>query len=151
VFVSKIQPWSGGGGSNSTAPPVEMIISNTLSVTPSGADTEIELINGFSLLLFADPLQPVANSNVFVDVQTNFTLIAPSGGSDGATVNMRFVTNASDNEIMSIDTSILVPDQLADLFPFTILSTGVAWMTLQFDNTSAGGWYIANFLSSNNA
>lgn len=149
MFVRKIQPWSGGGGGNTVIPPPEdVIISNTLAVTPSGSDTEIELINGFSSLDFANPLQAEEYSNNFCAVATDFTLTAPDGSTDGATVNFRLETAGDDPITMDFaDDTILIPDQLLSLFPFTMQPDQVIYVGLQFDDSYSGQWYLASFFS----
>jgi hypothetical protein len=143
VFVKKIQPWSGGGGSNSTAP-IEVIISNTLAVTASGSDTEIELINGFTDNGFSNPYVATTYSNNIVQTVEDFTIGPPTDPIDGAMVYYRIVNNDSNPHVVSLDPTISVPSLYS--FPVTLAPGDVAYLAIQYDSFFAGGaWHVLNY------
>ena len=151
MFIKRIKPWSGGGGGNNVVPPpTDVIISNTLLVEPSGSDTQIELINAFSALAFVNPLIAAAYSNNACAPTEDFTIGPPTGGADGAVINFSFASGIAGNVVMSIDSSIAVPDALTSEFPFTITENGFAYLTLTFDGQFQNSWYISNFNSVGN-
>ena len=153
MFVRKIQPWTGGGGGNNSAPPSEVIISNTLAVFPSGSDTEIELVNVYVNAGSPNPVivNPFTNSAIFAT--SDFTLgplpTGPNAAPDGSIINLRIGNENpdSDNIVMSIDSSILVCDQLVSLFPFTIPPPGAVYLSLEFDDSFSGQFILKTFVS----
>lgn len=145
MFVRKIQPWSGGGGGNNSVPPIDVIISDSLAVTTVGSDTKVELINGFTNELTGSTLAAAAYSNNFANVTTDFDIAAPTGAVDGAVVNYRL--QSSGTPVMSLDSSIVVPDAYFNIFPFAFIDDQTAYLELQFDATFFNSWYVSKFLT----
>jgi hypothetical protein len=141
MFVHAAKPWAGGGSNGEV---VVAIISNTLSVTEVGDDTQVELINGFTNVEFSNQIILSEFSNNQITTGGNFTLGPNNGTTDGAVINCRFDGNVV--SVLSIDPSIVIPDELSSTFPFTIQTAGVVYLSMQFD-AFKGTWYISEFSS----
>jgi hypothetical protein len=144
VFVSRIKPWEGGGGSGGSAP-VVAIISNTLAVSTVGADTQIEMVNAYSSLSFASTVTAEAYSNNKITATGDFTIEPPSSPVDGAVVNFRILASGA-NVNVSLDASIDIPDSSTFTSPVTIVESKKARMTLQYD-ADAGAWALIQFIN----
>jgi hypothetical protein len=145
-FVSARKPWISGQGKPAGSVPTLSVSSNTLSVTKSGTNYEVELVAEYVTTAFANPLTVAAPGNFAVTMTGTLTLDAPTGGVDGYTCNFKFYNTSGGALNLSIAGTIAVPSSSTFTSPQSIANDTYARLTLQYDGIAAA-WALVQFIN----
>jgi hypothetical protein len=145
-FVTSRRPWISGAGKSSGSAPTLSVSSNTLSVTKSGTNYDVELVNEYATTAFANPLTVAAPGNFAVTMTGALTLDAPTGGVDGYTCNFKFYNTSGGALNLSLAGTIAVPSSSTFTSPQSIANDTYARLSLQYDGVAAA-WALVQFIN----